>query len=42
MEQFPKLFKGLGKLKDSYEIKLHEGATLFALTTHDVCRFLSC
>lgn len=33
VEQFPELFKGLGKLKDSYKIKLREGATPFALTT---------
>ena len=33
VEQFPKLFRGLGKLKDSYRIKLREGATPFALTT---------
>ena len=33
VEQFPKLFKGLGKLKNSYKIKLREGATPFALTT---------
>ena len=30
MQQFPELFKGLGKLKDSYKIKLREGATPFA------------
>ena len=33
VEQFPELFKGLGKLKDSYKIKLREEATPFALTT---------
>lgn len=33
VEQFPELFKGLGKLKDSYKIKLREGATPFALMT---------
>ena len=33
VEQFPELFKGLGKLRDDYKIKLREGATPFALTT---------
>ena len=33
VEQFPELFKGLGKLRDNYKIKLREGATPFALTT---------
>ena len=33
VEQFPELFKSLGKLKDSYKIMLREGATPFALTT---------
>ena len=32
-EQFTELFKGLGKLKESYKIKLREGATPFTLTT---------
>ena len=33
VEQFPELFKGPGKLKDSYKIMLREGATPFGLTT---------
>lgn len=33
VEQFPELFKGLEKLKDSYKIKLREEATPFVLTT---------
>ena len=33
VEQFPELFRGLGKLKDTYQIKLREGATPFTLTT---------
>ena len=33
MDQFPELFKGPGKLKDSCKIKLREGATPFTLTT---------
>jgi len=31
VKQFPNLFTGLGRLKDSYEIKLRQGATPFAL-----------
>ena len=33
VEEFPELFKGLGKLKDSYKIKLQDGVTPFALST---------
>ena len=33
MEEFPELFKGLGKQKDSYKIKLQDEVTLFALST---------
>ena len=33
MEEFPELFKGLGKLKDSYKIKLQDEVTPFALST---------
>ena len=33
MSQFPDVFKGLGKLKDNYVIKLRENATPYALTT---------
>jgi len=33
LKQFPEVFKGLGKLKDSYKIKLKDDATPFALTT---------
>ena len=32
LKRFPELFKGLGKLKDNYVIKLQEGAIPFALT----------
>ena len=32
VKQFPELFEGLGKLPDSYQIKLREGAMPFALT----------
>ena len=31
--RFPKIFQGLGKLKDCYTIKTKQGATPFALTT---------
>ena len=33
LKKFTELFKGLGKLKDNYVIKLAEDAILFALTT---------
>ena len=33
VKQYPELFKGLGKLKDNYVIRLREDATPFALTT---------
>ena len=33
VNQFPDVFKGLGKLKDNYAIKLNENATPYALTT---------
>ena len=33
IEQFPGLFRGLGKVKGDYSIKLQEGAKPFALTT---------
>ena len=33
VEQYPTLFKGLGKLKGAYSIKLCEDATPYALTT---------
>ena len=33
VNQFPDMFKGLGKLKDNYAIKLNENATPYALTT---------
>jgi hypothetical protein len=33
VNQFPDVFKGLGKLKDNYVIKLKENATPYALTT---------
>ena len=33
LKNFPELFKGLGKLKDNYVIKLQEGAVPFALST---------
>ena len=33
LKQFPEVFKGLGKLKDSYKIKLRDDETPFALTT---------
>ena len=32
IDQFPKLFQGLGKLEGEYSIKLREGAKPFALT----------
>ena len=32
IDQFPKLFRGLGKLEGEYLIKLQEGAKPFALT----------
>ena len=32
IEQFPSLFRGLGKLEGEYSIKLQEGAKPFALT----------
>ena len=32
LKKFPELFKGLGKLKDNYVIKLQEDAILFSLT----------
>ena len=32
IDQFPKLFQGLGKLEGEYSIKLQEGAKPFALT----------
>ena len=32
-EPVPNIFKGLGKLKDNYVIKLRENATPYALTT---------
>ena len=32
MEMFPSLFTGLGRLKDSYCIKLKQGAQSFALS----------
>jgi len=32
LKQFPEVFKGLGKLKDSYKIKLRADTTPFALT----------
>ena len=31
---FPKIFRGLGKLKDCYPIKMKQGATPLALTTY--------
>ena len=33
IEQFPRVFKGLGRLKDSYKIEVKKDATPFALTT---------
>ena len=33
VKQFPDVFKGLGKLKDDYTIKLRDNATPYALTT---------
>ena len=33
IEQFPLVFKGLGRLKDSYKIEVKKDATPFALTT---------
>lgn len=33
VKQFPRVFKGLGRLKDSYKIEVKEDATPFALTT---------
>ena len=41
VEQFPELFKGLGKLKDSYKIKLQKEQHLSPSQPHDVCRFPS-
>ena len=32
IDQFPKVFQGLGKLEGDYSIKLQEGAKPFALT----------
>ena len=33
VKQFPDVFKGLGKLKDNYSIKLRDNTTPYALTT---------